>query len=169
MSSYQIEPKNASHNATFIIFTLLTITTIIIMLYNYWLLYHDISYIQTNSKESNSKESNSKETYTSEPLPRENIQQKPKEKVKFVIYHMKGCIHCHNIMDPRNGQKSIYDQLVDQFKDNNDVIIQHHHENIPNDIRAFPTIRIIKGGVVREYNGQRDVASMANAIKEALQ
>lgn len=90
---------------------------------------------------------------------------------KFIIYHMEGCGHCSDIMKhaQQNG-KTKFEQLCDTFKNNKKVQIldfKHGTDKEAEPFKFFPTIHIVtaNNGPI-EYNGSRDVASMAKAISE---
>jgi hypothetical protein len=92
--------------------------------------------------------------------------------VKFCIYHMNGCGHCHDIMSIKqdNGMTK-FEELQQVFKDKPNVQIldfQHGKDSEASKFRAFPVIMLVKDGSNIEYNRDRTVEGMARFITQNL-
>lgn len=103
----------------------------------------------------------------------EKISDNPEKGIKkFVIYHMKGCGHCHNFMDVKqNNNMTKCEELKDIFKNDSSVKIldfQYGRDEEAKKFNAFPMFRIITENGITEYNKNRDVSSMVDAIKNTI-
>ena len=87
---------------------------------------------------------------------------------KFAIYHMKGCGHCHNFMDiKQNNDMTKFDELVNVFKNNNSIKIlnfQYGRDDEAKKFTAFPVFKIITENGITDYNKERDVEPIIEAI-----
>ena len=98
-----------------------------------------------------------------------NMDDNPENgKIKLVIYHMRGCGHCEDMVDKKlqNG-KTVVENLREIFKNDPQIFVldfQYQRDPIvaKRGIMAFPTIKMVKPDGAYEYNGRRDVESLAN-------
>jgi uncharacterized protein YxeA len=91
---------------------------------------------------------------------------------KFVIYHMKGCGHCHNFMDKKqeNGMSKC-EELRQVFKNDTSIQILDFQYGIDNEakkFKAFPMFRIITENGITDYTDKREVSSIQEAINNAI-
>lgn len=90
---------------------------------------------------------------------------------KFVVYHMKGCGHCHNFMfDKQNNGLSKYEEIKHIFSNDKNIRIidyQYGRDIEAKKYNAFPTFEITTDNGTIEYRGQREVSSIIDAIKNA--
>ena len=87
---------------------------------------------------------------------------------KFAIYHMKGCGHCHNFMETKqaNGMSKC-EELRHIFKNDSEIEIvdfQYGRDEEAKKYNAFPMFEIITENGSTEYNGQREVSDIVEAI-----
>lgn len=89
-------------------------------------------------------------------------------KVKLVIYHMEGCGHCEDMVGKKLGNgKTVVENLKHIFENDPQVaVLDFKHGRDPvvekRGIMYFPTIKLVKGDGAYEYNGPRDVESLAD-------
>jgi len=86
----------------------------------------------------------------------------------FVMFYAPWCGHCKtakpefdnlkNMKDLRNSNGEQVKCLLINAEENKDLATKY-------DIKGFPTIKLIKGNLITEYNGARTTESMANFIK----
>lgn len=106
-------------------------------------------------------------TASTEPSKKKN--DKPEKGIKkFAIYHMKGCIHCHNFMNKKqkNGMSKC-EELRNIYKNDKSVEIldfQYGLDEEAQNFNAFPAFRIITETENIEYNNKRDISSITEAI-----
>lgn len=98
---------------------------------------------------------------------------KVEPKVKLAIYHMDGCGHCNDIMRTvQRDNKTKFQQLKDIFANHPEVLIVDYKYGVNKEaerFNSFPVIMISTKDGETEYNGPRDVASIAKAVaKTAL-
>jgi hypothetical protein len=96
-----------------------------------------------------------------------------KPKVKLAIYHMGGCGHCDDIMRTvQKDNKTKFQQLKEIFANHPEVIIVDYKHGVNKEadrFNSFPVIMISTKDGETEYNGPRDVSSIAKAVaKTAL-
>jgi hypothetical protein len=114
----------------------------------------------------NADTNNTLETYENKKndLPEKN-------KVKFVVYHMDGCGHCHNIMgNKQSNNMTIFEQVQKEFENDNNVCVfdfKYGRDNEASKFNAFPVIKIITENGEQEYNQSRTAENMINAINRA--
>jgi len=104
---------------------------------------------------------------------KESVKSDTPEKglVKLCIYHMEGCGHCVDIMKPKNGPLSKFDQLKRHFNSNPKVKIydfKYGRDKEAGKFNAFPVIMVVTSNGPKEYNGPREVSSMAKFIESFL-
>jgi len=123
-----------------------------------------------NPKTDNPKTDNPK---TDNPKIDKPKTDKPENgKVKLVVYHMKGCGHCHVIMSIKqpNGMSKFEElQKIFESKPNVEILdFQHGRDPEAFKFNAFPVIMLIKDGATVEHNRDRNVESMARLITQNM-
>jgi hypothetical protein len=108
-------------------------------------------------------------THVPDPDPNILKNDKPEKDItKFVIYHMNGCGHCHDIMQVKNSNgKTTFENLCDVYANDDSVHILdllYGKDNVPGEITGFPTIRLITENGRKEYYGKRDAQAMSEYI-----
>jgi hypothetical protein len=89
-------------------------------------------------------------------------------KTKLCIYHMRGCGHCHDIMDTKqsNGLTK-FQELQKVFASKPEVEVldfQHGRDPEASKFGAFPVIMLVKDTGTMEYNRERSVEGMSRFI-----
>lgn len=125
---------------------------------------------QTAQEQSARQQSAQEQHAQKQSTSKQPIQQPSRPKVRFCIYHMEGCGHCHDIMRTKqtNGM-TMFEQLKQIFESRPDIeIVDYQYGRDPqaSKYRAFPVIVLIKGESELEYNRQRTVEHMARFIIE---
>ena len=93
-------------------------------------------------------------------------------KTKLCIYHMKGCGHCHDIMDVKQSSGlSKFQELQKIFDSKPEVEVldfQHGRDPEASKFGAFPVIMLVKDTGSMEYNRERSVDGMARFITQNM-
>lgn len=101
------------------------------------------------------------------PLKKKSDAKEPGV-TKLIVYHMKGCGHCLDIMEEKQGNdKTKFEQLTDIFaQDQNIQVLDFQLSRDPEASRynAFPVILLVTGTEATEYRGPREVTEMAKAV-----
>ncbi len=87
-------------------------------------------------------------------------------KSELVLYKANWCGHCKMFMP-------VWDKLQQNYKDTKVKFTTYdsekHKDHIEKmNIQGFPTIHIMKGGSIEEYNGDRTYESLEQKIKELI-
>lgn len=83
----------------------------------------------------------------------------------LILAYADWCGHCQAFKPVWNEFKAKYGKVIDIRELNADKdknIIQHMQ------IKGFPTIILLKDGIKHEFNGQRDMKSLEQFVKEEL-
>lgn len=125
---------------------------------------------QSTRQQSTHQQSAQEQPTQEQSTSKQSTQQPFRPKVRFCIYHMEGCGHCHDIMRIKqtNGM-TMFEQLKQIFESRPDIeIVDYQYGRDPqaSKYRAFPVIVLIKGESELEYNRQRTVEHMARFIIE---
>lgn len=90
--------------------------------------------------------------------------------VKFIVYHMQGCGHCHDIMSVKQSNGSTkFEEIQKIFASDPRVQIidfQYGRDKEASKYNSFPVVKIVKVDGDEEYNGPRDVQSMTRFIMQ---
>ena len=88
--------------------------------------------------------------------------------IKLIIYHMKGCGHCMDIMDiKQSDNKTKYEQLTDIFNTDDTVHVMdflYRRDKEADKYHGFPVILLVTMDGDEEYQGPREVANIVEAV-----
>lgn len=97
-----------------------------------------------------------------------NVLAPESKSIKFIIYYMHGCGYCNDIMvDKQANGMTKFEELKKIFSTNPQIKFldfMYGRDKEANQYNSFPVIKIYKINGEIEYNGPRDVSSMANFI-----
>jgi hypothetical protein len=107
---------------------------------------------------------------TTEPAKKSVRRSVDKEHgiTKLIIFHMKGCGHCTDIMERKQqNNKTKFEHLVDIFAQDPSVHIidfQYGRDREAEKYNGFPVLLIVTGDGEEEYTGPREVPHIAKAL-----
>jgi hypothetical protein len=100
------------------------------------------------------------------PVFTENI---PKHKAVVMVYMMKGCPHCDQLKPKWEQVKSIMEN-DNKFQDTMSADIDSGASSMLSmpPVMGFPTIRVLKGDSLHEYEGVREVDPLLSFLKKTI-
>ena len=100
------------------------------------------------------------------PVFTENI---PKHNAVVMVYMMKGCPHCDQLKPKWEQVKSIMEK-DNKFQDTMSADIDSGASSMLSmpPVMGFPTIRVLKGDSLHEYEGVREVDPLLSFLKKTI-
>jgi thiol-disulfide isomerase/thioredoxin len=75
----------------------------------------------------------------------------------LVVVYAKWCGHCRSMFDT-------WRELSNVVKGNAKVYVIESTDYTDEDISGYPSMRLVKNGISKEYSGERDTKSMSDAL-----